>query len=257
MAWSPETYLKFADHRLRPALDLLNRIDLDDPKVIYDLGCGPGNVTEFLAKRWPTAAVTGFDNSPEMLQRAGEDFPHMSWRLADIGHWRAPEPADLIYSNAALHWLDGHDKLFSALFAAVAPGGVLAVQMPRNFAQPSHLLMRECAEAGPWASVLRPLLRADPVASPAEYWRILSPEGAELDIWEVDYLQRLTGEDAVFNWMMGTTLRPLLAALTDELRGDYLASYRRALGAAYTPEKDGSTLFPFRRLFLVARKSIL
>jgi len=257
MPWNPEIYLKFADHRLRPALDLLGRIDLDRPKIVYDLGCGPGNVTDFLHRRWPEAKITGIDNSAEMLARAAKDYPHMAWRQQSIAEWRPDQPADLIYSNAALQWLDDHPLLFPSLFEALAPGGVLAVQMPHNFAQASHVQMRHAAEAGPWADRLKPLLRAEPVALPQDYWRMLAPLGAELDIWETEYLHVLEGEDAVLTWMAGTTLRPLLAALGPAESEAFMVALRKRLAKAYPRQPSGVTLFPFRRLFLLARKVIL
>ena len=147
MAWDPAQYLKFADQRLRPAIDLLNRIDVDDPADIVDLGAGAGNVTRMLKERWPDARVTGVDDSQEMLDKAAAVAPEIRWERADLASWRPPKPADIIYSNAALHWLDGHERLFPALLSSVAPGGVLAVQLPRNFSARSHTSTRNICTA--------------------------------------------------------------------------------------------------------------
>ena len=253
MTWNPTQYLKFADHRLRPALDLLGRIPIEDPDFVFDLGCGPGNITEWLRRRWPGADISGIDSSEEMLAAARERWPDLTWERADIAGWLPRCPAAVIYSNAALQWLDHHRTLFAQLFAGLAPGGVLAVQMPRNFAQPSHALMREVAADGPWREALAPHLRVSPVAEPGEYWRMLKTLGAEIEIWETDYLQALEGEDAVLQWMLGTTLRPLLAALSDGQRDDFLDSYGARLRDAY-PREGGVTLFPFRRLFILASR---
>jgi trans-aconitate 2-methyltransferase len=254
MPWNPELYLRHADHRLRPALDLLARLGDGDPGRIVDLGCGPGNVTRLLRQRWPDADITGIDSSAEMLARAAADHPGLRWRQQDIAAWRPRQSPDLIFTNAALHWLDHHDRLFPALLRTLAPGGRLAVQMPRNFAQPSHALLRQVASQGPWAEQVQSLLRPEPVAAPSDYWRLLAPLGAELDIWETDYLHVLAGEDAVLGWVAGTALRPFLAALADHQREAFIADYRQALRQAYPMEADGSTLFPFRRLFLVAQR---
>ncbi|HEX6774411.1 MAG TPA: methyltransferase domain-containing protein, partial [Methylomirabilota bacterium] len=162
MAWDPTQYLKFADHRLRPAIDLLNRIDVAEPGEVVDLGAGAGNVTRLIKMRWPTARITGVDTSPEMLAKAAAAAPEITWQLADLGTWRPERPVDVIYSNAALHWLEGHDTLFPALLSSLAPGGVLAVQMPRNFSAPSHTSMAEAARGGPWRAKLEPLLRPSP-----------------------------------------------------------------------------------------------
>src|SRR5262249_54058441 len=133
MAWDPAQYLKFAGPRLRPALDLLQRIGFEAPQTVYDLGAGAGNVTRLIAARWPGARAPGVDRSAEMLAKAAAENPHIRWQQADLGTWRPERPADVIYSNAALHWLDHHERLFPAVFAGVAPGGILAVQIPRNF----------------------------------------------------------------------------------------------------------------------------
>ena len=254
MTWDPSQYLKFADQRRRPAIDLLARIGAVAPRRIYDLGCGAGNVTRLLAERWPGARVCGVDSSASMLEKAKTEAPAIEWVQADLAAWRPDVPADLIYSNAALHWLDNHRALFPALIAALAPGGTLAVQMPRNHAAASHTGMAEAARSGPWRAILEPLLREGPVQPPAVYFDILAGAGVRADIWEVEYLQLLDGEDAVVEWTKGTALKPLLDALDEPHRGQFLADYRARMKAAYPRRTDGLTLFPFRRLFIVATK---
>jgi trans-aconitate 2-methyltransferase len=252
VAWDPAQYLKFADHRLRPAVDLLNRIDAADPAEVYDLGCGAGNVTRLLQARWPAARVTGVDSSPAMLAKAAPGAPEITWQQADLGTWSPPRPADLVYSNAALHWLGDHDRLFPALLSGLAPGGTLAVQMPRNFEAPSHTAIGEAVRSGPWRSTLEPLLRRPPVAGPAFYYDLLAPGAAALDIWETEYLQVLEGQQPVKEWTKGTWLGPLLDALEEPARGEFEACYAGLLDRAYPRRPDGRTLFPFRRLFIVA-----
>jgi trans-aconitate 2-methyltransferase len=249
--WDPAQYLKFADHRLRPAVDLLNRIDAA-PVDVYDLGAGAGNVSRLLKARWPDARVTGVDGSREMLAKAAAGAPDIEWQRADLAAWRPPRPADVIYSNAALHWLGDHERLFPALLAALAPGGVLAVQMPRNFGAPSHTAIAEAVRSGPWRARLEPLLRPAPVADPAVYFDLLAPGAAALDIWETEYLHVLEGEHPVKEWTKGTWLRPLLDALEEPARSDFEACYAGLVAHAYPRRPDGRTLFPFRRLFIVA-----
>jgi trans-aconitate 2-methyltransferase len=253
VGWDPAQYLKFADHRLRPAVELLARIDLDHPSAIYDLGAGAGNVTRLLRGRWPAARITGVDDSQAMLDRAAATAPDIVWLRADLATWSPPERADLIFSNAALHWLDDHARIFPALLARVAPGGVLAVQMPRNFAAASHAAIAEAARAGPWRARLAPLLRPPPVAEPARYFDWLAPSAGSVDVWETEYLQVLDGEHAVAEWTQGTALRPLLAALDEPERGAFVACYTDLVDRAYPRRADGRTLFPFRRVFIVAR----
>jgi trans-aconitate 2-methyltransferase len=253
-SWDPSQYLKFADHRLRPALDLLARISLDAPPAIYDLGCGPGNITRLLGERWPGAKVTGVDSSPDMLAQARREAPGIALQQADIAGWSAPELADLLFSNAALHWLDDHARLLPRLAKQLAPGGVLAVQMPRNHTSASHVLIEEIAADGPWRARLAGIRRVyQSVETAAAYYRILAPMAKQLDIWETEYLHVLSGDNPVVGWTKGTALRPYLDALDEPDRTAFLDAYAARVAAAYPPQPDGTTLLPFNRIFLVAR----
>lgn len=256
MRWSPDHYLKYADHRLRPALDLLARIPLDQAEQVVDLGCGPGNMVEALLETFPTAQLTGVDNSEDMLMRAREQFSNqVTWQKADVAAWEPKNAQDLIYSNAALQWLDDHETLFPHLFGFVRSGGVLAVQMPNQFNQPSHVLMREVASTGPWVEVLKPLLRPAPVASPEDYYRWLKPQAKSIDIWQTEYIQELQGADPVLDWISSTALNPLLEALEGNQREYFRSVLAQKLSTAYPKQADGTTLFAFKRLFMVAVKA--
>ncbi|MEX0825516.1 MAG: methyltransferase domain-containing protein [Acidimicrobiia bacterium] len=247
-SWDPAQYDRYAGERLRPALDLIARIPIA-PRSIWDLGCGTGSITALLAKRWPEATVGGLDSSPTMLGRARE-IPGIEWRLADIASWEPEQPPELIFSNAALHWLDDHATLLPRLAAQVAPGGVLAVQMPRNFDEPSHALLAATAASSRWREAVGHLVRPAPVAEPAEYHHLLSGRFATLDIWETVYFQVLEGEDPVAEWARGTAARPYLDAL-DGHGEEFMEDYASRLRRAYPRSDDGTTLFPFRRLFLI------
>jgi trans-aconitate 2-methyltransferase len=264
MAWNPQQYLKFADERLRPGFDLLAQIDDLPDGPLFDLGCGPGAHARAIVARWPDRPVTGVDNSAAMLSEAAKDPSPADWVNADIARWQADAPAALIYSNATLQWLTGHARLFPRLFAMLAAGGILAVQMPRNFDNPSQTLLRETAARGPWAAPLAPLfdpdcptpsmLRPDPVAPPDFYYDLLAPRAkGGIDLWETEYVHQLRGDNAVLEWMRGTTLRPVLDVLNDQLRTAFLDAYAQRLAAVFPRREDGKTLLKFRRLFLVAR----
>jgi trans-aconitate 2-methyltransferase len=255
LTWQPERYLAFADQRTRPALDLLARVPLAEPARVVDLGCGPGNSTALLAQRWPEAAVVGVDRSPEMLAQARASGVRATWVEADIAAWTPDDPLDLIYANAALQWLGEHATLWPRLLSQLHAGGVLAVQMPRNFEAPSHALLRETARSGPWADRLAGILERPPVAAPAWYHDLLAPHAAALDIWETEYLHVLAGDDPVLNWTRGTALRPVVQALDRDQFAAFEAAYAARLRVAYPRRPDGRTLFPFRRLFIVARRS--
>lgn len=255
MSWDAAQYLKFAAPRLRPALDLLARVPEDlPPGPLVDLGCGTGSATLAIAARWPAAEVVGVDSSPDMLAREAPPGARVRWQQADIGGWSAPAPAGLIYSNAALHWLPAHDRLFPALLGQLAAGGVLAVQMPRNFGAPSHRLIDETARDGPWRERLLPLLQPPPVAEPGWYVEQLAPRVAALDVWETEYQQILSGPDPVKEYTKGTWLGRFLQALPPDQAAAFEADYAQRVRAAYAPLADGRTVFPFRRLFIVARR---
>lgn len=256
--WNPAQYQKFANQRTRPALDLLQQITIAEPSLIYDLGCGTGEVTQLIAARWPTATVIGLDNSPEMLAKAAATSGRAQWAEGDVRSWQPDASPDLIFSNAVFHWVEGHDALFPRLLRLLRPGGVLAIQMPLSWDLPSHRLMREVlASGGPGGAPLGSAELRESVAqrwvAPAEaYYDMLVGAAAGLDIWETEYLQALGGADPVLEWVKGTGLRPILSGLADAERELFLASYRQRLRETYPARADGATLYPFRRLFLVA-----
>ncbi len=254
MSWDPAQYLKFSGERLRPALDLLARVPAAAPRTVVDLGCGAGNLMPLLRERWPQARLTGVDGSPQMLAQARADHPQAEFVQADVGAWRPAQPPDVLYSNATLHWLERHDRLFPDLLDALAPGGWLAVQMPRNFGAPSHTAVRDAIASGPWRARLEPHLRASPVAEPRHYRNLLAPKAAALEIWETEYLQVLRGDNPVAEFVKGSWLKPFLDRLEEPERGAFEADYRARVLGAYAPEADGSTLFPFRRLFILAQR---
>ena len=254
MAWDPAQYARFGGPRLRPALDLLQRLPDLQPQVIWDLGCGSGEITRVLAARWPGAMTYGVDDSDAMLAAAADGHAGIHWIKQPLQSFASVEPADLIFSNAALHWLPAHDTLFPQLVARLRSGGVLAVQMPRNFHAPSHTLMAETAREEPWRARLAPLIKPSPVEDPPFYYRLLAPFASEIDIWETRYLHALDGEDPVKEWTKGTWLRPFLAALPEADRPAFEASYARKLRDAYPRGPGDITLFAFNRLFLLLRK---
>jgi len=252
MTWNPERYLAFGGERTRPAVDLLARVPLARPARVADLGCGPGNSTRLLCERWPEADVVGIDSSAAMLAKAEGSGIQARWLESDIAAWTPDAPYDLLFSNAALHWLPDHARLLPRLLGHLRPGGGLAIQMPRNFTAPAHTLLREVASAGPWAERLAPRLAEEPVAAPEWYHDLLAPLAAALDIWQTEYLHVLDGDDPVLNWVRGSALRPVIAALSAEEQVLLEAEYARRLRLAHPKRPDGHTLFPFRRLFIVA-----
>ncbi|MFF4595857.1 trans-aconitate 2-methyltransferase [Amycolatopsis sp. NPDC001319] len=251
--WDPAKYLDYADLRARPFYDLIGRISSDAPRRVVDLGCGPGNLTLDLGRRWPGATLEALDSSPEMVDAArarGVDA-----HVADVREW-APHPdTDVVVSNAVLQWVPGHDELLRRWVSQLPSGAVLAVQVPGNFGAPSHRITRELAASPAWASRLATLvLREDEaVSSPLEYASLLADAGCLVDAWETTYVQRLAGENAVLEWITGTALRPIRAALPDDDWAAFRTELAPLLDEAYPPRADGTTWFEFRRIFFVAR----
>jgi trans-aconitate 2-methyltransferase len=254
--WAPDQYLQFARERTRPCRDLVRRVEIDSPRRIIDLGCGPGNSTAVIAERWPGAVVTGLDSSAEMIEAARRGGGNRTWMVRDISEWAQSndQPFDAVVSNAALQWVGDHGTIFPRLLRRVAPGGALAVQMPGNYDAPAHLAMRELATSSAW----RPRFPADGVREwhvhdLAFYYDALGPYAARLDFWETEYLHVMRSAEAIVDWYKGTGLRPFLDVLAgDGGRAAFLAEYLAKIRELYPPRADGKVLFPFRRLFMVA-----
>ena len=252
--WNPTQYLRFANQRLRPALDLLAQIPLEAPRTVYDLGCGPGTATVHLKNRWPNADVTGVDASADMLARAHEENADINWQTADLNVWQPDSVPDVLYSNAALHWLGNHEMLFPRITDMLRTGSVLAVQMPRNFSEPTHRTIFDTIRAHDWRDRLLPLLRETPTQEPSFYYDLLRPLVAHLDIWETVYQQVMEGDNPVVEFTKGSFLRPILDTLNEEEAKVFLDEYAERVGPSYPRRPDGTTLMPFRRLFIVATK---
>ena len=253
-AWDAGHYLKFADARTLPAIDLLSRIALTAPRRVVDLGCGPGNSTVPLKARWPDADITGIDSSGDLLAAARRDHPGIVFEAGDITQWTAAEPVDLVFANASLQWVGGHDRLVPRLFDQVAPGGVLAVQMPRNHDFATHRLMRQVAAEGDWRDRLAGAREPSPVKPPEFYYDLLAPHAAAFTIWETNYIQVMDNAEAIIAWLHGTGLRPFLARLSEAERPQFLDRYASLLAEEYKPQADGKILLPYPRLFFIAAK---
>lgn len=254
--WDPRQYQRYASERSRPFFDLLARVGATDPGHVADLGCGPGNLTAALADRWPSARVVGVDNSPEMLTAARAEEAgrsNVSFTLADIRQWRPERPLDVITCNAVLQWVPGHLELVRAWPGLLADGGWLAFQLPGNYDQPSHVILKELAASGRWRPLLEGVQLNRQAQELAVYLDVLARAGCAVDAWETTYLHVLTGPDPVAEWYRGTGLRPVLAALDPEQGEAFVAAYSERVRQAYPPAPYG-TVLPFRRVFVVARK---
>ncbi len=256
--WNPEQYLRYAQERERPFWELVARVHGRSPATVIDLGCGPGTATVALLSRWPQARIHGIDSSAAMIEQAAAHArpPQLTFELQDIRSWQAPSGSvDLLLSNAALHWVPGHLDLFERWLASLAADGRFAFQVPRNFDQPSHMLLAQLATSPEWAGKLGGVSRALDLPSVGEYHERLHALGATVDIWETTYHQVLSGSDPVLEWVRGTALRPYLAALNAQEAAAFESRYAAGLRDAYSPLASGETLFPFTRLFVVATRT--
>ena len=248
--WNPETYAKFRGFRLRPAMDLLAQVpELPDGDVV-DLGCGNGPVGPALAQRFRGRRLVGVDKSPAMLAKAKQTSAYSELIEANAAQWAPQSPAALIFSNALCHWLPDHAALFARLAGLLTDNGVLAVQMPRQFAAPSHQALRDVASA------LFPdrfdfSTYAPPVTTPQVYAQMLASLGA-VSVWETDYIQRLAPVDRghpVRHFTQSTAMRPIAEKLDEKELIQFVSTYDATLADHYPPEQDGTVLFPFKRLF--------
>jgi trans-aconitate 2-methyltransferase len=273
--WDATLYLRFGGERARPFFDLLARVGAEMPRYVVDMGCGPGNLTATLAQRWPSATVCGVDNSPQMIETARQlapaaslrsagasasgsvltsHAPGLSFMLDDIRHWEPQSLPDVIVSNAVLQWVPGHRELLVRWAGQLADDGWLAFQVPGNFDQPSHAILREMAASARWRSLLRDVELNRQSADPADYAELLARAGCQVDVWETTYVHILAGSDPVLEWYKGTGLRPVLAVLDADQAADFLAEYGEKVRVAYPPGPFG-TLLPFRRVFTVAHRT--
>ncbi|WP_020660884.1 trans-aconitate 2-methyltransferase [Amycolatopsis benzoatilytica] len=251
--WDPAKYLDYADLRGRPFYDLVGRVSAASPRRVVDLGCGPGTLTLDLARRWPEATLEALDSSPEMVGAARERG--IAAEVGDVRTWTPKPDTDVVVSNAVLQWVPGHEKLLRRWAGELPAGAVLAVQVPGNFAAPSHAISRQLAAAPKWASRLSSvtLRDEDAVGEPRDYADLLADAGCLVDAWETTYVQQLSGPRAVLEWITGTALRPIRAALSDSDWTEFQDDLAPLLDEAYPPRADGTTWFEFRRIFFVAR----
>jgi trans-aconitate 2-methyltransferase len=260
--WDPAQYLRYADERSRPFVELLARVRATAPAVVVDLGCGPGTLTATLAQRWPAARIIGVDNSAEMIEAAatyahpaGDEGGSVEFHCADVREFRPDGSVDVVVANALLQWVPDHLTMLSDIASWLVPGGELAFQVPDNFAAPSHVTVRDLRLSAEWHDRLGAAAdRGAAVATPEEYLTTLAEAGLDADVWTTTYLHILHGDDPVLEWIKGTALRPVLTALADDPDATerFLRQCAGKLREAYPPQPYG-TVFPFRRTFAIGQ----
>lgn len=262
MKWQPQQYNAFRQERFTPVNDLLAALPDNNFTNIFDLGCGAGAAIAPLHDRFPKAKISGIDSDEAMLETAKTENPEAVFLHQDIDGWLESkekldiDPNDnmLIFSNAALHWLDQHEKLLPRIMAMLNKDSYIAIQMPNNWQEPSHKEMLALAKIEPWFAQLEPLLREKPVLSEAEYIDILAPVSQSHKVWTVTYEHKLSGPDAVLNWLKGSSLKYYLDGLDAALRPAFLENLAEKLHRAYPSDADGQVVFAFKRLFIIAQR---
>ena len=250
--WNPNLYLRFKKERTQPSIDLVKRIESDSPKRIVDIGCGPGNSTEVLRKRWESSEIIGVDNSREMIEKAKESYPEGRWLLSDVYDLDPADPYDIVFSNAALQWIPNHERLIPHLLSLVGKGGVLAFQVPNN--QDSGIHQNLCE------TILEPRFREYTgrvshilnYRSGPYYYDLLAAKVAELEMWETTYYHILDNHEELLNWYKSTGMRPYLEGLPENLVEDFVASVRDKCRERYALQSDGKVIYRFNRLFAIA-----
>ncbi|PKA71658.1 trans-aconitate 2-methyltransferase [Pseudomonas baetica] len=256
--WDAKAYQQFFRLRQRPVNELLDRVDLQNPQRIYDLGCGTGIATQLLAKRWPRAQLQGVDSSTQMLDEARCLPIRAQWKCCDLLEWRPEQPADLLLAAAVLHFIGGHETLLPHLLGYLNPGGCLAAHMPDwRDALWYRLMLDTLEDGGPGGTPLgtpqlRQRMAARPLLALEDYYRLLAPLTTSLDIWETEQLQVVDGKSPVYDWVKVSALRPVMQALDSAEQARFIYHYLMRVHAQYPQEADGHTLFAFKRIFIVA-----
>ncbi|KAH7123815.1 S-adenosyl-L-methionine-dependent methyltransferase [Dendryphion nanum] len=271
--WSASQYLKFNNERTRPVYDLISQtlphLSSNPSPKIQDLGCGPGNSTSALLSTFPDASITGLDSSPDMIREARATLPSVTFTIADLSSYTAPPDADLLFSNAVFHWLRSSSRIptLQTLFRNLKSGAVLAFQVPDNYHEQSHALMRDTAslpgkswtdsfagtKIGDLQDATRPDL--DPIEKPEAFIEAFTSEATVVNVWRTTYFHVLQDAHAIVEWVRGTGLQPFLHRMEDEkVRGEFLQEYERRIAGAYGALKDGTgrVVLGYPRLFVVA-----
>lgn len=255
--WDPYQYLQFKRERTQPSIDLVARIQMDDPKTIIDIGCGPGNSTQILSRRWPLADVLGLDKSEKMIQKARHDYPHQKWIVGDASTLETRQTYDIVFSNAAIHWIPRHEILLQRLFQKVNENGILAVQVPVNQESPLYKAILRVSKGSKWSAFTAGREATITYHTADYYYEQLSLYTKEITIWETIYYHIMNSHQELIDWYKSTAMKPYLDSLpTDESRTEFEKEILNECIAAYPPQRNGKILYPFRRLFFTARRSL-
>ncbi|MGN0528506.1 MAG: methyltransferase domain-containing protein [Eubacterium sp.] len=253
--WNAELYSKFLKDRTQPSIDLANRITLDNPQSIIDIGCGPGNSTRVLKDKFPNARVIGVDSSKDMIKTAKSNYNDIEFMLFDAckDFDKLNDKFDIVFSNACIQWIPNHEKLLADMMGILNDGGMLAVQTPMNYKEPIHIIIEKLVSSDKWKKYF-PNPREFYNLKQEEYFDLLSNISSDFTIWETVYCHRMPSHESIMEWYRSTGLRPYLSALSGkkakELEKDVFVEVQKE----YPIQKNGEIIFRFPRFFFIATK---
>jgi trans-aconitate 2-methyltransferase len=254
--WDPEHYLKFRNERTQPSIDLVSRISIDyTPEHIVDIGCGPGNSSQVLLRRWPGVKLVGIDNSPAMIEKAGKDFPGQEWLLADAGSFETDIAFDVVFSNATIQWIPDHEELLAKFDRLLSPQGVLAVQVPLFHQMALGQIIHKVSLGERWKKATEECASLFTYHDTHFYYDLLAGKMKTIDMWITDYIHVMPSHPAIIDWIRSTGLRPYLERITEGSdREDFEKEILQEIKKSYPQQKNGNVLFPFKRLFFIGYK---
>jgi trans-aconitate 2-methyltransferase len=251
--WNPELYLKYNKERIQPSVDLISRIQTENPGHIIDIGCGPGNSTQILRQRWPNSSIVGVDNSEAMIKRARKDYPDMEWKLIDAGKDAIPGRFDIVFSNATIQWIPDHLNLFTRLRAILKNQGVIAIQIPLFFDMKIGQIIQRIAGNSRWFSHTGTVIDMFTIHSYSDYYDVLTGMFSSVEIYVTDYIHIMNSHTSILEMIKGAGLKPYLERLSDDCdKTEFEKDVLKDICNDYPVQKDGKVLFPFKRLFIIA-----
>ena len=252
--WNSEQYLKFKKDRTQPSIDLANRLDFKKPQRIIDIGCGPGNSTAVLKKRYPDAYVLGVDFSPNMIEKAKSEHSDIDFMLFDAtkDFEKLDEKFDIVFSNACIQWVPNHKKLLADMMSILNPDGIMAIQVPMNFEEPIHKILSELITDKKWSGRFEP--RIFYTLNESKYFDILSEQTKNFEIWKTIYCHRMPSHQSIIEWYKSTGMKPYLDVLNEEEKKEFTADVLKKVSKEYPVQANGEIIFKFPRFFMLAKK---
>ncbi len=251
--WDPQLYLKYKNERTQPSIDLVSKINIDNPLKIIDIGCGPGNSTQILFQRWPESLITGVDNSPQMIEKAKSDYPKHEWILSDALYLDSKIKYSIVFSNATIQWIPNHKELILKLFNMLEINGVLAIQVPMFRDMPLGKSIEVVANKSKWNQYTKGCVDLFTYNNYSFYYNVLAPLSKTIDIWETSYIHILDSQKAILEWIRSTGMKPYLDRLeNDEMKNEFEMNVLEEIINNYPVQNNGKVLFSFKRLFFIA-----